>query len=170
MTIAFFVILIVLFNTESILNSFGQDPLVSYYTQSYLVYYAPGFYLYSLCDLYRKFLNCFQLSFLPMVSFVISVGLHPLWCYLFIVQFKLDLLGIAYAGFITNLMNLSLMLWFYHLQKDLRDSKVPFSDSRSFEGLFSYFMIGVLFIAITLLDYWQAEVMTVICGFLSVEI
>ena len=74
-----------------------------------MILYTPGLYLYGLCDIYRRYLNCFRKNFLPMLSFSVSVAIHPIWLYIFVVQFELDLQGIALAGTISNLISFGLM-------------------------------------------------------------
>ena len=64
---------------------------------------APAILLYGLCDLNRKFLNSFRKNTIPLISFIISVSLHPFWSYLLVVYLELKMTGIAIACVITNM-------------------------------------------------------------------
>jgi hypothetical protein len=37
-----------------------------------------------------------------MLSYSLSVSLHPIWTYIFVVYYKMEISGIALAGTITN--------------------------------------------------------------------
>ena len=96
-------------NCEQILLKLGQDRDASSNTQKYLLYYMPALYLFGLNDLYRRFLCCFKKNILPMLSFLISVALHPIWCYHFVIIERRGLIGLTIAAFITNLTTHVLM-------------------------------------------------------------
>ena len=49
-----------------------------------------------------------------MLSYLISVSIHPLWCKLFVVDLEMGLFGISVAGFITNLTTLVFMVTLFH--------------------------------------------------------
>lgn len=141
-------------NTKNLLTAMQQDQIVSAYTESYLIYYAPGLYIFSMCDLYRKFLNSYQLSFLPMLSFIVSVSLHPFWCQYFIFDLEMDLLGISAAGLVTNLTNFCLLLCLSRSQRNLDATRLPLSDKRGWSGLVDYFQQGMPFVFAVILYYF----------------
>jgi Na+-driven multidrug efflux pump len=85
--IAFVFILVLLMNAKEFLISIDQDPDVSEQTASYMLWYFPGLMIYGISDLYRKYLNSFRMNMIPFLSFTISVSLHPLWTYLFIIYY-----------------------------------------------------------------------------------
>ncbi len=60
-------------------------------------------------DLNRKFLNSFRMNMIPFLSFTISVAFHPVWTEIFIVKYNFGMLGIAYAGMITNLTTFTII-------------------------------------------------------------
>jgi surface polysaccharide O-acyltransferase-like enzyme len=71
---------ILLFNNSyEGLKYLSDDINVTNGTFSYLMYYLPGFLMYGLADLNRKYLNSFSQNFVPMVGFMISSFLHPIW-------------------------------------------------------------------------------------------
>jgi Na+-driven multidrug efflux pump len=71
---------VVLFsNSYEGLKYLSDDQNVIEGTYSYLMYYLPGFLMYGLSDLNRKYLNSFSQNFVPMIGFMISVFFHPIW-------------------------------------------------------------------------------------------
>ena len=66
-----------------------------------------------------------------MISILVSIAIHPLWCHLFVNVYGLELKGIAISAFITNLTALVLMRTFLHFEVDLRPSVITF-DARAY--------------------------------------
>ena len=94
---------------KEFLVDLNQDPKVSEHTENYMLYYFPALFLYMISDLNRKFLNSFRMNMIPFLSFTISVAFHPIWVHIFIVKYRLGMLGIAYAGMVTNLTTFSII-------------------------------------------------------------
>ena len=151
--------------------SFGQDPIVSGYTSIYLLYYMPGLLVYGLSDLNRKFLNSFKLNFIPMISFAISVMMHPIWTQYLVITCDLQIVGIAIAGIITNTITFIIIKTFMYFKEDLKESQIPLCDSRTFdkEGFKEYFWLAAPFMFINFLDYWVWELMTLSSGMIGVD-
>ena len=59
LTCTFILLTSLIFSSEFILIKLGQSHSVAAMTKQYMVLYIPGLYIYFLCDLYRRFLNCF---------------------------------------------------------------------------------------------------------------
>lgn len=141
-TIAFFFLMGLIMNAEQILIYLGQRRQISSLTQEYLMYYIPGIYMYGICDLYRRFLNCFQKNLLPMISFAVSVSLHPYWINHFMEEQGMGILGITAAGFVTNLTNIVIIQIMYYMQSDLKPTRIRF-DRRAIENLGEFFSLGL---------------------------
>ena len=61
----------------------------------------PAVYFYSMFDLTKRFLNCMNVTWVPMTATVFATILHPFWCYLFVNILGMDITGIAIAYTIT---------------------------------------------------------------------
>lgn len=129
---------------------------VAKYTQEYLVNYIPGMYFYALCDLYRRFLNCFRKNILPMMSFFIAVSLHPFWISYFMYEKKMGYNAIPMAGFVTNFTNFFLIYLMYMCQSDLKLTRVSF-DCRTFQNLGIFISLGLPMIFQSFVDYLEWE-------------
>lgn len=54
-----------------------------------------------------------------MIAFTFAIVLHPLWVYIFMVKFDLELYGIGIAATITNLFAYGMMQYLLLSQKDI---------------------------------------------------
>ena len=142
MSIVSVVLSVFLFYSDQILISIGQDEDVSKMTQEYVLYYMPGLYFFGLCDLYRKFLSSFGKTLLPMLSLSVSIIFHPIWLYIFVEQYKMGVMVIAFAGIISNFLTFVLMKILLNSQRDL-DGANFLPDSRIFVGLGTYINLAL---------------------------
>ena len=55
-------------------------------------------------DLKKRFLNCMQISWIPMLAMIGGTALHLLWCYLFVVKLDASVEGLAVATSLTYLL------------------------------------------------------------------
>lgn len=117
--LSYVLVVLILINSEKILEKFGQDPIISGLTAQYLIFYMPGFFVYGLSDLNKKFLNSFRLSFIPMMAFTVSIIIHPFWCHFFVIKKDLKIVGISIAGIITNSITFFSLKVFKSMRKDL---------------------------------------------------
>ena len=130
----------------------------------------PTIFLYGLCDTYKRFFNCFSKNVYPLISIVVSIAIHPLWCHLFVNVYGLELKGIAISAFITNLTALIMMRKFLYMEVDLKQSVIKF-DARAYypDKLIEYIKFTIPLIIIDGVDFWAWESMTIISGMLSVH-
>ena len=119
LVVAFLIILMLMFHIQDFLVLLHQNETVAMYTATYMILYFPALLIYGISDLLRKFLNSFRLSMIPFLSFTVSVTLHPLWTYLFIVKYGFGILGIAIAGLITNMTTFLLIKIFMSTRPQL---------------------------------------------------
>lgn len=159
---------ILCFWTKDALLLLKQDPIVAKYTQDYIMVYMPALWFYSLGEIYRRLFNCCRKSFLPMVSFMISVSLHPMWCNYFAVEKDMKITGIATAGLLTHSTTLLFMLIFQFLDREMRQTWIKL-DMNVFNDLGTYLRIGLPFVIILVLDFWSYDLMTLTSGVIGVN-
>ena len=111
-------------NTSTILQLLGQDQKVSELAHAYILFYMPALFFFGLADLQRKFLNSFRKNMLPLLSFMVAVGLHPLWCKILVFDFDMGLQGIALAALLSNILTFVLMTLFFRMDEDLKKACV----------------------------------------------
>ena len=67
----------------------GQDKLVVDYAADYIIMTIPAFYMNGLTETNRRWLNCFRLTYVPMIVQMITFAMHILWLYLFVVKWNM---------------------------------------------------------------------------------
>lgn len=133
-----------------------------------MIYYIPGLYFWGLCDIIRRFFNCFKKNFLPTSTYFIAAFLHPLWVWYFVINLDLKLYGLAAAGLITNFLNFALMMLLLKFDKELADALV-IPNRRSFQDLGTYLNLGIPAVVLTIIDYWEWEQYTLASGIFGIE-
>ena len=98
--------------SEKILVAFGQDEEVSHLTNVYVWAALPAVIFYSQYDLYKRWLACQRITFVPMVAMFIGTSLHVPFCYLYVKYFDLGLIGLGVASSSKDLIILiSVMIY-----------------------------------------------------------
>ena len=154
---------ILLFNNSyEGLKYLSDDTNVTNGTFSYLMYYLPGFLMYGLADLNRKYLNSFSQNFVPMIGFMISVLFHPIWGS-YLSQYY-GIKGIALSSLITNSLTFILLKIFMRFTNHVEHLSIF---SWTTFDLKEYFLLGLPYFFIQFLDYWAWEQMTLVSGQIS---
>ena len=96
-----------------------------------------------------------------MLAFTISVGLHPLWCYIFSDK---KLVGIAIAGCITNVTTYVLINTF--LRYSVPEA-IHWPNKSSFKNLKEYIYLGLPNVICASLQFWFYESIQLISGFIG---
>ena len=112
LAIVFIPMTIILLNSESILTAVGQDKQVAANAQRYITCYLPGMFIQGLCDLQFKYLMQFKKNHLIFVAILISATLHAFWCQLFVIDYKMDIVGTGIANIMSQCVKLALVLIF----------------------------------------------------------
>ena len=58
----------------------------------------------------RMYLTSLENTFIPLVFQIVSIALHPIWCYMIVTHSQLGLLGCAVAQDITYTLQFALIL------------------------------------------------------------
>ena len=85
----------------------------------------PGIYLRFMFDMKKRFLNCLNIAWVPMLAQVLATIVHIFWCYLFVERYELQVMGLGLATLIADLI-LVVMIELYSLMvPQIRDCLVP---------------------------------------------
>ena len=103
-TVLFIPIVIILFCSKQILTLLHQQPEVIQHAYEYIKICLFGLYLRTMFDMKKRFLNCMNITWVPMLAQVVAALLHVLWCYIFAEYFELQVFGLGVATFITDLI------------------------------------------------------------------
>ena len=89
------------FNSSHLLQLTGMDPVASDHAQSYCKILLWGFYMDSMYQSVKLFLLSLEDTLTPLLQQIITVVLHPLWCYLIMTHTDYGINGCAIAQNIT---------------------------------------------------------------------
>lgn len=167
-TIVICFLLLLSLNTKSILLLFGQDETVAGHTHNYIMVYMPAMFIFALSDLQRRFLNCFNKNTIPLCAVIISVFIHPFWCWYLAITLDMKITGIALAGLICHLTTFFIMSFFFWLDKDVEEA-CTLPDKRALQDLKAYMAIGAPGVLMLALDLWAYDLMTLTAGSIGVK-
>lgn len=125
-------------------------------------------FFWAMSDLQRRFLNCFQKTTVPFISFGIAMSMHPFWCYYLAVKLEMGVVGIALADIIAHFITFVAMNLFFMYDKELGEARA-LPDKRSFSGLGGYVAIGIPSLMMLFLEFWAENLMIVTSGLLGVK-
>ena len=166
--LAFIPIVALLLKIDIALVSLGQDPTTSRYARDYIVGQLPGLVAYSQFDCVMRYMSAFKKSHIPMCTQVVSTLLHIVWCYLFIVQWQLGILGASLAICVTYTTNF-LALVLYTVFIDRQERIIWTVNMKALQDLKSYLKLGVPGTLMIMLDMWCYEIITLQSGYLVIE-
>ena len=104
---------------EQIFLALKQDPEVSRLTQTQILVTLPSVFFYAQFDLYKKWLACQRITFVPLIAILIATSLHVPFCLLFVNYFNLDIFGLGLASSCKDLVLLSSVMIYGSCSKDI---------------------------------------------------
>lgn len=170
-TVAFFPISLVLWNSEAVLLALGQDATASAYAAHYLRILLPGLYLECLFQGFCIYFTAMEKSFIPMLVQLLCIPLHPVWCYLFVFKLELGMNGCAVATNFTSSLCCLLTFVFVHFfgSAEVKACWVPMS-AVSLHNLSKFLTLAFSGTLLTCLEYWACEAIQVMGGILGVQV
>ena len=152
-----------LLHVHKVLLMAGQCPKVVAYMHTYITAYIPALVVFLMVDLQTRFLNSVGKQKYPMIAYLIGMTLNPLWIYIFTSHYQLGVAAFGCAGFVTNTLILSILLFQTATDSQLQPA-VKWPDSSSFYGLYQHLALGVPSVIMTILDWWSTEISIFIAG------
>jgi MATE family multidrug resistance protein len=170
--IGFFITMSIPFTlfSKSALLMIGQDEIVAVYASNFChsMLFSLFFALqYNITLRYLQSMNIFRPG---MFITLFTVSLHPLWCYLFIYKYDLNVVGAGLAMTITQLMNLIIVSLYTHYKiSELYPETYFFINKDIFVyDLFSDYLKKAVPAAILFAADWLGfEVLTLMSSYIS---
>ena len=102
-----------------------------------------------------------------MISQIIGIAFHPLWCWFFCIHMNLKIVGIGIAGCITDGAVFGVNLFYSWYDTELRRG-VVMPDSRTFTNLSPILRLGLPNALMMSLDYWTTSLYISVAGYVGV--
>ena len=118
---------------ENILLALGQDPEVAKLTQIQLYYQMPAMFFYGHYDLYKRWLACMRITFVPMVAMFVGTFLHIPLCFLLMDYFDMGIKGLGLASSIKDGVLLVTVMIYGNCSAQIRPA-LAMSDRESLTG------------------------------------
>lgn len=123
--------------------------------------------MYCHFDLYKRWLSCMRITFVPMVAMFVASLLHIPFCLLFINIFDMDIRGLAMALSVTDFILLSTVMVYGNCSEKVRPA-LSMPDRETFSGWGEYLSIALPAAGMICAEWWSFELLTVIAGLLGV--
>jgi MATE family multidrug resistance protein len=116
----------------------------------------------------RGFLNYLGKSKIPLKNIPITIVLHFLWCYIFVVRLDYGVKGVGIATSITYSLNSITTFLLAYIDKDLKEAML-WPNRDSLKGMWNFWKIGIPSAALNCFDVWCFEIMMLLSGYLSTD-
>ena len=97
----------------------GLDHESAHYAHIYIIAMIPALFIQSQVDAYRCLLNSIKKSNIFMRILFVTMLMHFLWCYLFILFLELDVHGIGIATSCTYFTNYIILHFYCNYSKEI---------------------------------------------------
>lgn len=168
MTLIFIPVVCILANSSPIFTAIGQHHEVADYAQEYIIAFLPGLYLKGFNDCQSKLLNNFKKTQISFVCAFVSLFVHVLTSWLFVLKLGYGIRGTGIAGVFTFGTYCAVMMMYTCLQNDIKETRVR-PDVRMFEGIAEYLKIGVPGTVMLCLEWWVWELQMIFSGWFTVR-
>lgn len=157
-----------LLHSEKILILLGQDPLVASAAQLYITFLIPGIFWFNMFECLRRFLNAQLIFYEPSVTQSITVLLHFVWWYYFVVVSDMGLIGASFATWITYFLDYVILYVQIMVKTDLlQKDSYHWINQDSLRNLPQFLDKAIPWVIIWCLEWWCFEFLSIIAGWLS---
>jgi MATE family multidrug resistance protein len=159
-----FLIIMTIFNYffgMQVLSYFSIDPEILEHCSHYLYKNLFMLYIEVTFNINIRILSITGKSMTNMKTLVVTVLLHPLWCYLFIVKLDLGVSGAAYALILSQFLNAassSCYIFYY----DPAPGSNFFPSAECFKGVWEYLKVALPVAGIAVSEWMGFEIQSLI--------
>jgi len=125
-------------------------------------------YIIGHCDLLKRFLNCVNLSYIPMIATIVTTFIHPIWLMIFVGYLKWDIFGVALSSTITNGLQLAYVAVYASRREDIKEA-IFMPDMDAFNGWKMYLKLAIPATLMLCGEWWYFELLTLTSGYLGVK-
>ena len=156
--------------TKEVLVAFGQDELTANAAQSYVTYLLPGMFAMTQFETVRRYLQGMKIFYLTMWIQFTTMILHCLWCYIFVFNTNLGLVGASISTCITYFLNFIIVTVILSYKEDIvHPESWHFFNKDSFRSFCEFLKYGIPSTLMLCFEWWCFEVLSLLAGMLSVN-
>ena len=169
MLMAFPSLLVMLYSTQ-IMNILGFDKELIPLTSSFIKALIPAFIFSILFEVERRFIQAQGQFTLPMIITLITLLLHPIFCYLFIYTASLGMVGAAYSQSLISLLNfIFLHIYISYNQLSAEGSWFwPNQDTYVFSDCTYFMKVSLWCAGMAILEWWGYELLNIQASYMGV--
>ncbi len=164
--LALIFLIIHFFSSVYIISLFGIDSKVLRYVEEYIKIMM----LFVLPDvqfsLNFRHLNIINKSHVNLIILLITLVLHPFWCYIFIINYDLGVKGAAWSIVISQSINAILGVAYLSYFRPISES-LFFYNRNSFKGWVEYLKIALPSTFLMCSEWWAFEILSIIAIWIS---
>jgi len=159
-----------LWNVAWILTKAGMNAEASTIAGRYVRYLLWGLYMDCMFSSIRMYLTSLEITFIPLVFQIISISLHPIWCYMIITHTQLGIMGFAVAQDITYTLQFVLILFYLKFtDSEKLQACCRFPSMESFVNISEFLSLARFTLLIECLEIWSYEIIALMSGYLAVQ-
>ena len=128
----------------------------------------PAIFCYGQYDLYKRWLACMRITFVPMVAMCIATCMHLPFCLLFMNAFGLGIVGLAVASSCRDFILLVALMIYGNCKTEIRDTLQPFWSRETFRGWGEYLKVSLPSTVMICAEWWGFQVLTIVAGTMGV--
>ena len=149
------------FYAIKILSLFNIDSNVLHYSERYIranLYYVAIDVFFGVN---LRYLNVIDKPHINLIILLISIALHPLWCWIFIFKLEYDALGCGISMIISQSINMILSSLYIHLWNPCPESYFCLNYD-CFKGWLSYLKFTFPSLILMCAEWWAFEIQSII--------
>eukprot|EP00349_Pseudokeronopsis_sp_Brazil_P008556 CAMPEP_0202961894 /NCGR_PEP_ID=MMETSP1396-20130829/5989_1 /ASSEMBLY_ACC=CAM_ASM_000872 /TAXON_ID= /ORGANISM="Pseudokeronopsis sp., Strain Brazil" /LENGTH=294 /DNA_ID=CAMNT_0049682093 /DNA_START=264 /DNA_END=1148 /DNA_ORIENTATION=+ len=164
---AIFIFLIFQFSGVIMLSLRVPEEVVAY-AVIYVKNLVPALYFMGLFDAYRRYMNCYALSYVPMVIQACTILLHCGLCYIFVHRYNMEIKGVTLSMNIATFTQLALIMLYATFQQRLREAYF-LPNKESLVQLKEFAKLAFFCSLSTIPETSTFELMTLLANYISVN-
>lgn len=146
----------------------GQEEETADVAQLYVTMCLPGVFGTVQFDTARRFLFAMKVFSIPMFVTCLTLPLHILFNYLFVVRFGLGIVGTGYSSSLTYLLNFVLLNVYVTVKGDVVPAESwHFFNKDSFTELFQNLKFGIASSVMGMMDWIAFQLLIIFSGWIS---
>lgn len=165
--ISYFILILLLivhyFYAVKILKLLNIKKEILFYVEKYIYLSLIYCFLDIQFCLNFRYLNIIDKSHFNLTFLLITLILHPLWCYIFMIIFDLRIEGAALALILSQSINCLMGCIYIYIIKPLPESIFMFNKF-SFKGWLNYLKISIPSTVLMCAEWWAFEILSIIAA------